>query len=67
MQIGMNQFLYFIAYRARAASVLFRPVGTMEILRQRQRQRQCAAPFVTPKELRMRRTVFPYGLRQLMF
>jgi hypothetical protein len=67
MQVGMHQFLHFLAGGAHATAVGLGAVRTEDILGVGQGQRQFPASGRTQKELCVRDMVFPHTLDKPLF
>ena len=66
MQVGVLQFLELQAGGTCAATILFRPMGTVDVLGIRQRQLQFADTRYTREELCVGDTPLPHGLPELL-
>ena len=62
MQVGMDEFLHLLASGTNAATIGFRTVGTQNVLRVGQGQRQLATARWTQKELGVRHMVVLHAL-----
>ena len=67
MQIGMDKFLILLTLRANTATISFSPIGTRDVLRVSNRQREFATAFGSQEKLRVTDAVFPDGLNEKAF